>query len=395
MIAPGLPLSAASLAARATRSSRKALMRVRRSAAAALKRGVAFAFSCVEHLFEDAARVALHAQIARERPHRRAGLERIDVDMRPERFFTGLHVARKPRHVDVDQDTDVGVRHCLVGGKADEAWAVVGDVVGHVGFVDGNAGELRQRVDRLGGMIVAPGIAGDQDRIFRRHELVGERGNELRIGAAAARRGKLILGIAVDLVGRPALGQRLALHHQIDRAAGLALHDRMGAPQRFLDDNARGQGPFPFQIGPHQARLVERLLDEMHVGVARADQLVVDRIGRLAGHQQHRQAAAIEVMHGVGGVGGADIDMDQHALAAAGDQGIARGHVSGGVLVRTAHYARHRFAALFAMRHLVDDRGVIGAEIAEQIIDADFREALEEIIGRGVIGNVGAARGGR
>ena len=169
----------------------------------------------------------------------------------------------------------------------------------------------------------------------------------------------------------------------------------MGAPQRFLDDDARRQGPFPFQIRPHQARLVERLLDEVHVGVARADQFVVDRVGRLAGHQQHRQTAAIEVMHGVGGIGGADVDMDQHALAAAGDEGVARGHVGGGVLVRAAHHAGHRFAALLAMRHLVDDRGVVGAEIAKQIIDADLAQALEEIIGRGVIGNVGVARGGR
>ena len=110
----------------------------------------------------------------------------------------------------------------------------------------------------------------------------------------------------------------------------------------------------------------------MHIGVARADQLVVDGVGRLAGHQQHRQAAAIKIVHGVGGIGGADVDMDQHALAAPGDEGIARRHMGRGVLVRTAHHAGHGFAALLAMRHLVDDRRVIGAEIAEQIIDADF-----------------------
>ena len=74
---------------------------------------------------------------------------------------------------------------------------------------------------------MASGIAGDQDRIFRRQEPIGERGDELRIGAAARRRGELIGGITPDLVGAPMLRQRLALHHQIDRAARLAMHDRM------------------------------------------------------------------------------------------------------------------------------------------------------------------------
>ena len=307
-------------------------------------------------------------------------------------FLFGLHVARKPRHVDVDEQSHIGLGHRLVRRKADKARAVVRDIVGHVGFVDGDAGELRQRVDRIGGVRMASGIAGDQDRIFRRQQFLGERRDELRIGAAARRRGKLVGGIAPDLVGVPMLRQRLALHHQINRAARLALHDRIRPPQRLLDDDARRQRPFPFQIGPHQARLIERLLHEMHVSVARADQFVVDRIRRLARHQQHRQTAAEQIVHGVRGIGGTDIDMNQHALAAPGDQRIAGRHMRGGVLVRAAHHARHRLAAFAAMRHLVDDRRVIGAEIAKQVIDADLAEAFEEIIGRGEIGNIAFAR---
>ena len=183
--------------------------------------------------------------------------------------------------------------------------------------------------------------------------------------------------------------QRLALHHQIDRPARRALHDRIGALQRLLHDHARRQRPLPFDVRPHQAALIERLLHEMDVGVAGADQLVMRRIRRLAGHQQHRQAAAIEIMHGVGGIGGADIDMHQHALAAAGDQRIAAGHMRGGVLVRTAHDVRHRLAAFAAMRHLLDDRRMIGAEITEQIVDADLFEALEQVISAGEIADVG------
>ena len=96
-------------------------------------------------------------------------------------------------------------------------------------------------------------------------------------------------------------------------------------------------------------------------------------------------------MHGVGGVGGADIDVDQHALAAPGDEGVALRHVRRRILVRAVQDAGHRLAALLAMRHLLDDRGVIGAEIAEQIFDAELAQAFEEVIGGGEIGSVGLA----
>ena len=85
-------------------------------------------------------------------------------------------------------------------------------------------------------------------------------------------------------------------------------------------------------------------------------------------------------MHGIGGVGGADIDVDQHALAAAGHQRVSRRHMACGILMRTAHDLWHRFAALAAVRHFLDDRRVIGAEITKQIFDADLFEALEQII---------------
>jgi hypothetical protein len=125
------------------------------------------------------------------------------------------------------------------------------------------------------------------------------------------------------------------------------------------------------------------------VGVAGTNQLVVGCIGRLAGHQQHRQATAKHVVHGRCGVGGPDIDMHQYALAASRDGRVARGHVRRGVLVRATHDFRHRLAALAAMRHLFDDRRVIGAEIAEQILDADLVQAFNQIIGGREIGKVG------
>ncbi len=94
-------------------------------------------------------------------------------------------------------------------------------------------------------------------------------------------------------------------------------------------------------------------------------------------------------MHAVCGVRGADIDMDQHALAAAGDQRIARRHMGGCVLMRATHHVGHGVAAFTAVRHLVDDWRVVGSEIAEQVIDADLFQAFEQVIGGREIGNIG------
>ncbi len=70
-------------------------------------------------------------------------------------------------------------------------------------------------------------------------------------------------------------------------------------------------------------------------------------------------------MHCVRGVGGADIDMHQHALAATADQGVTTGHVSRSVLVGTANRVRYRLAALAAVGQFLDDRRMVGTEIAE------------------------------
>ena len=112
-----------------------------------------------QQLREDAAGVALHAQIAREGPHRRRGLERVDVDVRPERLGLGRHVAREPRHVDVHQDADVGLRQMLVRRIAEEAGELVRDVEGLVAFEHRDAGEHRQLLDQLRRVRRLPGVA--------------------------------------------------------------------------------------------------------------------------------------------------------------------------------------------------------------------------------------------
>ena len=79
-----------------------------------------FRFQHRQHLVEDASGTALHAQMAREGPHRRPKLEDIDVDVGPKSILVRRHFGGKPRHFDINQHSEVGFGHEFVGRKAGE-----------------------------------------------------------------------------------------------------------------------------------------------------------------------------------------------------------------------------------------------------------------------------------
>ena len=125
--------------------------------------------------------------------------------MGPERVRVCLHVAREPGHVDVDQKSDIGLLDILAGLEADEARAVVRDVGGGVALEHADAGKLRQLGDELRRARVAPGIAGDQDRVLGLDEPVGKLLHQLGIGAARSRESVAVHGQAE--IGSGQVGQ--------------------------------------------------------------------------------------------------------------------------------------------------------------------------------------------
>ena len=158
-----------------------------------------------------------------------------------------------------------------------------------------------------------------------------------------------------------------------------------GAGQRFLHHDAGGQRIFPFDVGTDDARDVEGVLHEMHIGVARARQFAVQRVRRAAGEQHHRQAIAKQVLDRHAGIRRAGIDMHQHRLGASGRQRIAAGHVHRDDLVRAQDHFGMLAAFLVPARHLLDQRDMVGAEIGEDVVDAEIDQAFEEIM-RGASG---------
>ncbi len=166
------------------------------------------------------------------------------------------------------------------------------------------------------------------------------------------------------------------------------MRERGGASERLLHHDAGGERILPLHIGTDDARDIERVLHEMHIGVARASQLAMQRMRRAAGEQHHRQAIAEQVLDRHAGIRGAGIDMHEHGLALSGRERVAAGHVHGDDLMRTQHDFRMLAALLVPARHLLDQRDVVGAEIGEDVVDAEVDEAFQEIMRSAMAGHL-------
>src|SRR5262249_38733809 len=67
-------------------------------------------------------------------------------------------------------------------------------------------------------------------------------------------------------------------------------------------------------------------------------------------------------------------------LAAPGGDGVARRHVDRRVLVRAQHGRRKPAAVAAELRHRLDQRRMVGAEVAEQVVEADLVQAFEKVV---------------
>ena len=132
------------------------------------------------------------------------------------------------------------------------------------------------------------------------------------------------------------------------------MHEGAGAGQRFLHDDTRGQRIFPFDVRPHDAGDIEGILHEMHIGIARAGQFAMQRVGRAPGEQHHRQPIPKQVLNCHAGIGRSGIDMHEHRLSLAGRQCVAAGHMNGDDFVRAEDDFRMLAAIAVPARNLLD-----------------------------------------
>src|SRR4051812_13695026 len=129
----------------------------------------------------------------------------------------------------------------------------------------------------------------------------------------------------------------------------------------------------------------------MHIGVARAGELAVQRIGCAAGEQQHRQAVTEQVLDRHAGICGAGIDMDEYGLRAPCGQCGAAGHVHRDDLVRTQDHFGMLAPLFVPARQFLDQRDVVGTEIREDVLDAEIDQSFQKVMRRGVAAHARSA----
>ena len=207
-----------------------------------------------------------------------------------------------------------------------------------------------------------------------------------RVGIGAQGGGGTIgLGRKImQLIIAPVLGQGFSGKGQIHRPLGIALHHAVGTAQGFFGNHPGRQVVVPFDILAHQATLVIRLLHKIHKGVAGSGQFTMRCVGGPARHQHQWQAGFGNVVDAHGGIGRSRIHVNQHPLAPAGRQRITRGHVHCCVFVRAQNGLGKGLPPLAPTRHLFNQGGMVRAQVAKQIIQAQLIEALQQMVGCGV-----------
>lgn len=123
---------------------------------------------------------------------------------------------------------------------------------------------------------------------------------------------------------------------------------------------------------------------EVHIGVARSGQFAMQRVGARPAHSSTGSRWRNRFWIANAGIGSSGIDMHEHRLSLAGRQRVAAGHVHGDDLVRAEDDFRMLAAVAVPARDLLDQRDMIGAQIGEDIFDAEVDQSFEEIMRGGV-----------
>ena len=208
--------------------------------------------------------------------------------------------------------------------------------------------------------MVSASIGGDQHGVFGGHQFGCNLLNGGGISALRLNGQVILLAIRTHALSIDRRSQHLSGQGEVNRPCGVTLHHSARPRDHFVRHGGPCQVVFPLHIGPNHTGLIERLLDEMHIGVAPTGGAVKGAHGCAACNQQHGNAGATQIVQAHGCIGGACINVHQHRLASPCCHGIAPGHVNSGIFMR-AQNDFWKFASLLTpMSHLLNEWRVIG-----------------------------------
>ena len=315
--------------------------------------------------------------IAGEPPGWKVFLDGVDIDVHPTCVLPGLRLVRQPRHIDVQQQTPIGLRQERRRIKPKKARRVARYAQPtRAELHHANATQLRQCLEGVNRLRLAPQIRGDDQGVIGRHQFTRDLQSGFGRQGPHAHRAVTLGRVRLDLFMRPRLDQGLSRQRQINRTGRLGVHDTVRAAHHLFGHHTRGQVVFPLDVGAHQRSDVKGVLHIVHIVITRTRYFSVQGIGRFACHEQDRQTGTHQIVHAHGRVGSACVHMHHDALPLPRHGRITTRHVDGHVFVRTQHHLRHGLAFGLQAGHFVNQGDVVGSQIGEQITDARFLQAF-------------------
>ena len=304
-------------------------------------------------------------------PEAEVGLERVAIEVEQTRVRPGLHFGDDPRHIDVEHEDQVGFIDQRVAAVADVVRVVAGEVhVLRVHFAHGEAHAIRQFGEfghRLG---LTTHITRDDQRLARRRQGVQQFAGAVRRQPGHERR----LPVLSGLFGRHRrLVPHLACAGEVHGAGGLGAGQLDAAHQHLVDHLGGAHFVRPLHVLAADLVLacaVLRVVDELG---ARAHTLAAHRYRGKTGDDDRRHPAACCVVDAAAQVLRAHVHVHQHHLRLAGFHGVAVCGAEGGHLVRADDDLRHFSAVHIDVRKGLDERRVVTAQVAEDVVHAQTR----------------------
>ena len=231
----------------------------------------------------------------------------------------------------------------------------------------GRASSSASRTSASNPWRVRPEVDGQHDRPLASNQASRDVAQRVRIACAQPGWWRLARGGLLHVTD---LGhQDFTRQRQVHGSRRIARGDLKCAG----DDLAHLLGASKLVVPLHEvaddAVLVELFLEPVDIGVARAAQARVRRIGRAAGGNQDRRASALRVVQHPAEVLRPDVDVNEHGLRPSGGLVIA---VRGGErdeLEETEHGSRDGLSHLFEFRKGFLDGNRVGARVHEQALD--------------------------
>ena len=309
------------------------------------------------------------------------------------RRLGGVRDRGDPGDVAVDDEDEVGIGQSRAVPNPQVERVIRREV--HVRprvHLDDRQGELVGQRDQPGdGVRPAAGVTRDHERPLGCAEPPGHGGQRplLRNGGHGGWRRRGIR--EVDKGQR--LGKDLAGRGQIHGTGRIGRGEPECPPDHLADVRRAVEFVLPLHVLPHDAGLIEDILNELHVAVPGPGELAAIGERRPPREDEHRNAATRGIVHSPAQIGRAGVHVDDDGLGATGDLSEPMGRADGHRLMGADDQGRHGLLSRPELRKGLDQGRMVRAEVDEDELDPVGVKGFDEGVGGGLNGDTAGRAG--